>query len=672
MHGKGNKRFLYGMRMLLWGVCTCMLAACASMGRPGGGPRDEEPPRFLRADPAPGATGVKKNRLTLFFDENIQLEDAFNKVVVSPPQKTPPSVSANGRRLTVDLRDTILENTTYTVDFSDAIKDLNEGNILDGFALDFSTGDSIDSLRISGIVLQAENLEPAQGMLVGVYSQFSDTTLTTLPLERIARTNQYGQFTVRNLKPGEYRVFAINDLNRDYHWDRSEDVAFLDFTVSPRVESIELTDTLYASDGADSLVNRTGVRYLPNDILLSWFNENYKAHYLADYKRPVRRQITLNFGAPNNELPEIEIVDAPDSLKNRSFAELSMFKANATRDSILYWLRPELAAVDSLRLAVSFMKTDTNEELAWTTDTLRFFFRDQNKKKKDKKKEKEEPAYTVDSITGDTIFLPPQPEEWLALTLKMSGSQELHRPLRWETSMPLASLDTAGVHFEMLQDTLWTPVPFKILPDSTNVLQGSIIDNKWEPGEKYRLSIDSLAAVSIYDVWNKPFKQEFTVKKPEDYSSLVVKLPGIDTLSVVAELLNSNDVPVYRSPKPAGATSAEFKFLEPGTYYLRLFIDDNGNGKWDTGNIAAGLQPEEVYYFAKKLELKKNWDIEQEWDIYELPVDVQKPYAIKKNKPKLKRGEQEPVEDEDDEDDFYNNPFAPGRNNYGNDPLRYR
>ncbi|MDE6575745.1 MAG: hypothetical protein K2L84_10515, partial [Muribaculaceae bacterium] len=83
-------------------------------------------------------------------------------------------------------------------------------------------------------------------------------------------------------------------------------------------------------------------------------------------------------------------------------------------------------------------------------------------------------------------------------------------------------------------------------------------------------------------------------------------------------------------------------------------------------------QPEEVYYFAKKLELKKNWDIEQEWDIYELPVDVQKPYAIKKNKPKLKRGEQEPVEDEDDEDDFYNNPFAPGRNNYGNDPLRYR
>ena len=209
------------MRLLLWCAVACLLAACANMGRPEGGARDELPPKFVRSNPAPGAKNVSRKTMSVTFDENIQLEDAFSKVVVSPAQKTPPQVSANGRNLTVHFFDTLRPNTTYTVDFADAIKDLNEGNILDGFALDFSTGDTIDTLRISGMVLQAENLEPAQGMLVGVYSDFTDTTLTTLPLDRIARTNQLGQFTIRNLPAGQYHIFAINDINRDYHWDLS-------------------------------------------------------------------------------------------------------------------------------------------------------------------------------------------------------------------------------------------------------------------------------------------------------------------------------------------------------------------------------------------------------------------------------------------------------------------
>ena len=327
-----------GMRSLLWLITASLLAACANMGRPEGGARDETPPVFMRSDPMPGATGVKKTRLTAFFDENIQLEDPFSKVVVSPAQRQPPAVTANGRRLTVDFRDTLLPNTTYTIDFADAIKDLNEGNILDGFALDFSTGDSIDSLRISGMVLQAENLEPAQGMLVGVYSNLSDTALTTLPFERIARTNQLGHFTIRNLKPGTYRIFAVNDLNRDYHWDRSEDIAFYDTLIVPTVEHIEVVDTLFSSTGDDSLVTRPGVRFLPNDVLLSWFNVGYKAHYLSDYKRPDRRRINLVFGAPNDTLPELAIVDGAPSPGRRD-TEWSLLKANATRDTLEYWLR---------------------------------------------------------------------------------------------------------------------------------------------------------------------------------------------------------------------------------------------------------------------------------------------------------------------------------------------
>lgn len=655
------------MRMLLWGVFALLMAACASIGRPEGGERDELPPKFVRSDPAPGALNVNTDRMSVIFDENIQLEDAFNKVVVSPAQKTPPTVSANGRRLSVQFRDTLRENTTYTVDFADAIKDLNEGNILDGFALDFSTGPSIDTLRISGIVLQAENLEPAQGMLVGVYSNLSDTAITTLPLDRIARTNQYGQFTIRNLPEGTYRIFAINDINRDYHWDRSEDIAFYDELIVPTTEPIEVTDTLYAVSGADSLSTRQGIRYLPNDILLTWFNEGYKAHYLSNYARPERRKITLGFGAPLDSLPQVRIVDgAPGA--GRDIGEWALVQPNETLDSLIYWIKdPEVVAADSLRLDVRYQKNDTLDRLVWTTDTLRFFFREPKAKKKKKKQddEVETPRFTVDSITGDTTFLPPPDLEYLSLSAKSGTTQELGQSLSIEVGVPLERLDTAGIHLSMMVDSVWTPQKFTIRPDSLNSLQGLLFDTAWKPGEKYQFTVDTLAATSIYGTWNKPYKHEFTLKKTEDYSNLKVKLPGLDSLQAVVELMSTADAPVMKVIKPVGADVAELKLITPGKYYLRMYIDGNLNGKWDTGNLTDSIQPEEVFYFAKRLDLKKNWDIEQTWDIYELPVDAQKPYAIKKNKPKLKRGEKAPREegDEEDEDGFGGNRYGGSGNN---------
>lgn len=665
-----HKGIANGMRALVWLCMAALFAACANMGRPEGGARDELPPVFMRSDPMPGATNVNKNRLTATFDENIQLEDAFSKVVVSPAQKTPPRVSANGRRLTVDFQDTLLPNTTYTVDFADAIKDLNEGNILDGFAIDFSTGDTLDTLRISGIVLQAENLEPAQGMLVGAYSNYTDTSLTTQPFDRIARTNQLGQFTIRNLKPGKYRIFAINDVNRDYHWDKSEDVAFYDEYVSPTTEAITVTDTLFAANGEDSLVSHPGIRYMPNDLLLTWFNVGYKPLYMTDSKREDRRRIILRFSAPMDTLPRITIADgAPDI--GRSIDEWAMLKANATLDSLEYWIADTVVMnADSLRLAVNYLKTDTADRIVWTTDTLRFFFKTPKENKKDKKKKDAKPAFIVDTITGDTTFLPPPDLEYLGMK-QPGGTQELNRPFYFEAVAPIATIDTAGVHMDILVDTLWQAVPFKIQTDSLNPLMRRRIDLEWKGNDKYRFTIDSLAIHSIYNTWNRPLKQEFTVRPPEDYSSLRFTLPGLDSVQVVVELLNSSDAPQYRGIKAAGESDVLLKFLNPGTYYARLFIDSNANGKWDTGNPvdSIAMQPEEVYYFAKKLELKKNWDIEQTWIVDELPVDAQKPYAVKKNKPKLKRGEKSPGQDDEDdtsEEDMNYNPFdRTGRNSRG-------
>ncbi|MDE6137572.1 MAG: Ig-like domain-containing protein, partial [Muribaculaceae bacterium] len=366
------KRYWRHLTALLAVAGGLIAPACASIGRPEGGARDMDPPVYVNSNPKPGEKNVKSTRLTVTFDENIQLDDAFNKVIVSPAQSTPPSVNANGRRLSVELRDTLVPDVTYTIDFGDAIKDLNEGNVLDGFAIDFSTGETIDSLKISGIVLAAENLEPAQGMLVGVYraDSVADTTLRTVPLERVARTNQYGQFTVRGLAEGRYRIYAINDINRDYHWDRSEDVAYLDVDLVPTVESIEVTDTLRSSTGTDSLVAHGGVRYLPNDVLLTWFNEGYSAQYLKDYARPTRRTITLGFGARCDSLPEVSVVnDTASARRLEPRADWLLAQINEGRDSMMYWITDSTVyGTDSLRLSVRYKKPDSQERKEWTTE----------------------------------------------------------------------------------------------------------------------------------------------------------------------------------------------------------------------------------------------------------------------------------------------------------------
>lgn len=633
-----------------------MMAACASVGRPQGGPRDEMPPEAVRTTPAQGERNVSRRSFSIIFDENVTLDDAFNKVVISPVQQETPAVSANGRRVSIELRDSLVPNTTYTIDFGDAIKDLNEGNVLDGFALEFSTGELMDTLRVSGRVMAASNLEPAQGMLVAAYSNLADSAIRTLRPDRIARTNQYGQFTLRNLADRPYRLYALNDLNRDYHWDRSEDVGFLDTIIHPYVEAVWVTDTLYDSSRADSLVVREGRRYLPNDVLITWFNENYKAQYLKDYARPERRKMTVLMGATPDTLPEIRAVGGPRNGKIAS--EWAFTQLNERRDSIVLWIADTaMVNTDSLQVSVRYRKPDSLEQLQWTTDTVRMLFRSPKPKKKSKKE-----------MEADTL---PPSKALLTISSTTSLNQELNLPLSLHVSQPLASLDTAGVHLETLIDTLWTPVKLPPLrPDSIDPLLGINVPVRWEPGAKYRFTVDSAAVTGIYDEHNRPFTLAFSAKQPEDYSSLTFVMQHADTTAIV-ELLGTSDTPL-RSTRVNASGRAIFKFLDPGTYYARMYFDTNGDGQWTTG-ILDSIQPEEVAYYSKKIDLKKNWDVEQAWDIYELPLDAQKPRAILKNKPKLKRGEREATDEEEDPDPAFGgleDPFDRRSGSFGGNANR--
>ena len=629
------------MRILPAAALGLVLGACASMGRPQGGERDFDPPRFVRSNPAPGSVNVDRSRIIINFDENIQLDDPMNKIVVSPAQKNTPQISGVGHRVSIELRDSLIPNTTYTVDFTDAIKDLNEGNILDGFSFDFSTGPEIDTLSISGMVFQAENLEPAQGMLVGVYSNLSDTAIRTLPFERITKTNQLGQFTVRNLKPGTYRIYAVNDVNRDFHWDRSEDVAFFDTTLTPTAVQAQHTDTIFSANGdVDSVFTHAVTEFKPDNVLLTWFNENYKAQYLMDRARPEANRITLNMGAPSDTLPLLRMLGG--SRHGENIERWAVLNASPTRDTLEYWITDSTVILqDTIMLEARYQRTDSLDRLSWTTDTLVMNLRG---KKRDRKNDTERAKKGKND--GDTAKAPEVPV--MKVTLSSRGSVDVYAPIALTFERPLARLDTSAVRLEILEDSTWYEVERPVFRPSSPLDQLHYAATyEWEPGQKYRLTVDSLGMTDIYGVNSGTISEEFTVKNLNEYANLSLAVTGLDGRPAVAELLSRQDAPVRRVPVIDG--HAVFSNITPGDYFARLFIDANGNGKYDTG-ILDSIQPEEVYYYPKKIALKKNWDVDQTWDINELPIDQQKPMEIKKNKPKNSTG---PQEDEYEDDQYY-------------------
>ncbi len=645
------------MRFFLVSLLAAVVGACASMGRPEGGPVDETPPVFIKSNPMPGSVQVTRDKVTIEFDENIKLDDPNNKVVISPAQETPAKISAVGKRITVNFVDSMRPNTTYTLDFTDAIRDLNEGNILDGFAMDFSTGDVIDSLCISGMVLEAATLEPAQGMLVGVHSSVNDTTLTKKTFERLTKTNQLGHFTIRNLAEGTYYLFAINDKNRDNRWDRTEDIAFYGMPITPTATREIVTDTLIDVDGGDSLVSREMTIFRPNDILLSWFNENYKAQYITKYERIDRKIIKLEMATKSDSLPEVRIVGTERD--GHLLTDYAVLNATPTLDTLQYWIRTQdIIDSDSLLLSVRHLRTDSLEQLTWTTDTLKFHIRaKKNTKDKDKEKEKKEKEKQInsgDSITVSTDSVAAEPIKLLSPKISTSGTIDVFQKLRIETSEPIERFDPNSFHLEIKVDTLWEEIatPVMVMTDSLRpmILQ---TDYEWKPGESYRLRIDSLGIENIYGIHNGPTKSEFTIKQLEEYSNLTFNISNLHENAVV-ELLSSADKPIKTVPVVNG--KAVIRHINPGTYYARLFIDRDSSGTYTKGSVTDSIQPEDTYYFPKKLPLKKNWDVEQSWDLNETPVDMQKPYDIKKNKPKTKNNERQTNEDEDD--DVYYDEFG--------------
>ena len=339
------------LHIIIIAVIAAVLYSCANIGNPTGGMIDKTPPIFVRSNPMPNAVNVKDRKIELFFDEIVTLKDPSTKIIVSPAQTEMPQMNASGKKVTIELIDTLLPNTTYTIDFSNSIQDNNEGNPLENFAFAFSTGDYIDSLRVAGYVIDSRTLEPMKGIIVGMNSNHSDSAFITDKLQRVAITNDRGQFTIRNAHPGSYRLFALGDLDRDFRFGNpQEDIAFCDSLITPWVSTKEVNDTLFSADNkVDTITTRTRPDYHPNDLLLNLFNENRKSQYLANNSRIDSTRISIIFAAPSDTLPLLSIIDRKDVPADWYTLERSL-----TNDTLTYWIRPShLVSSDTLRTTLA-------------------------------------------------------------------------------------------------------------------------------------------------------------------------------------------------------------------------------------------------------------------------------------------------------------------------------
>ena len=622
---KGSLFLLSLMAILL------LAAGCASIGNPSGGPRDEDPPRFVASSPLYGEVEVNPKKIVLTFDELVTVKDAFSKVVVSPPGAQTPRVSSLGKRVTVELRDSLLPNTTYTIDFGDAIVDNNEGNKLEIFIYTFSTGPQLDSLMVSGMVLGAEDLVPASGIYVGLHTNLEDSAFTKTRFDRIAKTDENGKFVIGGLAPGQYRIFALEDKDGDLKWSSPEEtLAFYDAVLEPFSEQTVTTDTLFNlfTGKVDSLVQRTRTRFGPNNILLRSFNTGFKQQYITKYERLDSTRLNFIFNAAADSMPIVDVILSDGSIF--PIDRIAVTERSATNDTISFWLKDkDIISSDTLRVAVQYLRADSTYTLLPVNDTVRML----SQKPKAKKEEKK----SVKGKEGADSLPPPVP----VIQIKSLNSKpEINQVLTLEFPSPIEELKPEMVHLQYKQDSLYFDVAdfgVEMLKQDSLNSRRLVIAYPWKFETTYKLTVDSLAGRDIYGLFSDDFTQEFSIRPENEYGSIKFNLSnyGDQEIPRFVQLLDAQGKPLRNLPLKGG--SVKFDYLLPNKYNVRVIQDNNGNGKWDPGSFVEGVQPDVAYYYKETIELKPNWDHEEDWNVFGTAVDKMLPESLRKNKTNNRR-----------------------------------
>jgi hypothetical protein len=571
----------------------------------------------LLSIPENGSVNFKGENIEVTFDEYLQLDNIAQNLLMSPPQQTPPEVKVRGKKLLVHFVDSLQDSTTYTLDFGNAVCDFREKNPLLGYAFAFSTGPVIDTLEVRGCVYDASNLNPVQGVMVGVHSDLSDTAFAAKPFARVARTDSIGAFCITNMKDGQYRLYAVDDISRDYRMSPGEAIAFADSIFAPFVHPHIHTDSL----GNDSLV---GYEYGPADLQLWLFTKQQKRLYMQRTNRDKQHLIQITFSAQPDTMPTYRVLnpDLLDTLPSDTMPWIDptpyiAAKYSAKADTLSLWLTDSIAiAQDTIALEITYRRTDSLYRLEWGVDTIKAVWR-------------------APRLTEKAKAALEKQNRNRKLELKSNARKgfEIYDTLTLTSATPLANIPFDSIHLVQRVDTIRKPVTFTIEPYDTLPMTIRLIA-RLEEGKQYELQLDSASLYDIYGVTHDAQAFSLQLKTKEDYSTLRVKIqPFVSNARL--QLLSKKDE-VLRE-LPADEKGTLFSFLKPDEYYLRLYIDTNEDQQWTTGSWEEKRQPEAVYYFPSKIQTKSNWDFEEEWDYTAVEQLKAKPAELIKAAPKKKK-----------------------------------
>ncbi len=522
---------------------------------PSGGPKDTTPPQPIKMSPLLYTKNFKEKVITIKFNEYIVLKNISDNLIVSPPSEEKPKVKLNGKQLKIILPDSLLPNTTYILNFGNAIADFTEGNILHNFKYIFSTGSQIDSLKISGSVSNAFSLKPEKSIKVLLYPAGKDSAFYNELPRYVTTTDKNGNFEFTNLKAGTYSIYALDDKNKNYRYDMpTEKIGFIDKDISP-----------FAKIKTDTSGKKETV-FGPDSIkILTFIEDKNLKNFVAKYKRIMPGKLVIFFNRQSNKKPIINPITQMNFLTSIS----------PHNDTVTIWITDTNATKkDSLVFAVSYYDRDTLHN-----DTL--YFKWFNKKYK----------------------LP-------QLTLKLKGNPKVSpfKPVIISTGIPVKSADTTKIKLFIQKDTAFVPISYKIKDSLENIF---IIFDKKED-EKYRLIIDSAAIYSIFGNTNDSTAFNFSVQSKDYYGSLKIKTTKKPANNLIIQLTDKSFKKIIKETTlQLNDTAVTFINLPPNEYGLRIISDKNGDGKWTPGDLSKKILPEPVKY-EKGIKIKSSWENELE------------------------------------------------------------
>ena len=538
-----------------------LLSSCARQGAPTGGPKDTTPPRVDSLTSTPNyATRFQEKKIELRFDEWVTLSEVATQVVVSPPLRTKrvPDISLKGKTVIVEIpeNDTLRPNTTYTINFGNAIKDLHEGNPAKDLRFVFSTGDYIDSLNVAGIVIDAFKLEPVENVAVMLYDDLSDSvTIKSKPFY-FARTDKSGQFNIPNIRVGRFKAVAVDDKDQNLLWNGGDErLAFL-------AEPLELGDS--------ARIKPLALRLFQDQPLLR-----------------SKDRVSRNFGQV-----KITYNGPPDTIALRSDPPGLRLIPEKQGDTLLVWYDRRdsvawrlLADRDTIQVKsatrAAFMK---NHRCTWADDVA------------------PSPETKSGRLRGrPTAAAPP-------VTGAKTVSQHPARRATLPFNFPIETVDTT--RWSIMQDS--TPVTaFSVVPDSASP-RSLTLRLDWRPEKFYLLTLLPGAVTDLYGTSNADtLQRRFSILSEKQLGDLNLTLKDLlPGTPYFLQLLNGANVEEERRFRASAAEQRIlFRQLPAATYTARLIEDRNGNGRWDAGRYFDRRQPEPL--FQKALPpLRANWEVE--------------------------------------------------------------